>query len=129
MRRFQIYISEGTKNLAALRTTVFYYLTLFRAGKGPLRPPLKVLFCHCQTPQDIQLILGDFSLLFIAHSSAKINCRVRSDQVSREDLLTTPQKSLQSSQSQSFSRSDFLSSGIHYSTSMCNLYISEFVYL
>ena len=29
----------------------------------------------------------------------------------------------------SFSRSDFLSSRIHYSTSMCKLYISEFVYL
>ena len=53
--------------------------------------------------------------------------RFRSGQVTRAGLLTPPKKSLQSRQC--FSWNDFHSSGIHYRTSMCNLYISELVYL
>ena len=53
---------------------------------------------------------------------------VRSGQVTRAGLLTPPQKSLQTRQSLSFSRSYFLSSSLQNSTcSMCRLYISEFL--
>ena len=38
---------------------------------GAFKAPLQVFLCYCQTPQDIQLILGNFSLLFIAHISEK----------------------------------------------------------
>ena len=67
--------------------------------------------------------------MLIAHISAKKEkkCRVRSGQVTRAGLLTPPQKSLQTRQSLSFSRSYFLSSSLQNSTcSMCRLYISEF---
>ena len=59
----------------------------------------------------------------------KKNCRVRSGQVNwwGAGFVTPPQKSLQSRQLE-FSRSDFLSSGLHNSTSMCYLYISLFFY-
>ena len=67
-----------------------------------------------------------FLTIHYAHWRKKY--RVRSGQVTRAGLLTvTPhQKSLQSCQSQIFSRSGFLSSGIHNSASMCNLDSSYF---
>ena len=44
-------------------------------------------------------------------------------------FLDPTQKRLQLRQSYSFSRSDYLSLGIHYSASMCNLYISFNFYI
>ena len=38
---------------------LFALLTLFRAGAS--KTPFRFFLCHGQTPQDIQLILGDFS--------------------------------------------------------------------
>ena len=61
-------------------------------GGGPKRPPLRFFLCHCQTPQDRKLILGDFFQTFIPHIFTKKNYRVRSGQVTRGGLLTPPQK-------------------------------------
>ena len=46
------------------------FLTLFGAGGG-LLGPLRFFLCHCQTPQNRKLILGDFFETFIAHILTK----------------------------------------------------------
>ena len=98
---------------------------------GPFRPPppFRFLLCHCQIPQDRKFTLVEFFLTFIAHILAKKSCRVMSGQVTSGDLLTPPQKSLQSRKSHSISPIDFLSSGFQRANTMHNLLISEFVYL
>ena len=60
------------------------------AGGGPLRPPFRLFLCLGQTPQNIQLILGDFSLLFTAHiSEKKLPGQVRSGHQSEFVDLTS----------------------------------------
>ena len=85
--------------------------------------------CHGQTPQDIQLIVGDFSLLFIAHISAKKKKKSGSGQVRLPERVCWPhlRKVCNHVRARDFSRGDFLFSGIHFSINMCNLYISESV--
>ena len=51
---------------------------LGRGGRGRRKGPPQVFFCHWQTPQGMQVILGDFSLLFIAFISEKMPGQVRS---------------------------------------------------
>ena len=38
---------------------------------GGFPAPLRFFLCHCQTPQDWQLILGDFFLIFIAQKNCQ----------------------------------------------------------
>ena len=67
-------------------------------GGGGFKAPFRFLLCHCQTPQDWKLILGDFLNIHCAHFDKK-SCRVSSGQVTRGALLTPPHKSFQSRQS------------------------------
>ena len=50
-------------------------------------------------PLPRKLILGDFFWTFIAHSSTKKKCRVRSGQVSRDGFLTPPPELVKSADS------------------------------
>ena len=51
------------------------------------------------------------------------------DEIDRQRLIAKLANMQYSRNDISLSRNDFLSSGINYSTSMCNLFISGFVYL
>ena len=92
---------------------IAYQLLLFNPipGGGAFKAPLQVFLCHCQTQQDWKLILSDFPLTFIAHILTKKSYRVRSGQVTKDGLLTPPQKSLQSRNSSSFWLIKYCSAG------------------
>ena len=57
-------------------------------GGGPFAPPLRLFLCHCQTPQDRKLILGDFFLTLIAHILTTKN--TGSGQVSSPEAVCWP---------------------------------------